>query len=344
MAGIFISYRWDSRLKARLVFNYLTDHLRWEAVFGMDSIPPGKNVREHVKETLGRCDIMVAIVGPNWLQGLQEPSDSVRLEIETAIEIGVLIVPVLIDDTTMPTQDALPELMKCFAYIHAVQLDTGAGFSRHVDQLISEIDWYRKGAPREPIPPIPPPAEPEYFVSYAWGDDRHEGRQYDEIVDKFCAAAKKRNIRIRRDTEGIKTGQGISDFMQRLGRGDRIFVILSDKYLKSPNCMFELHEVWRNCKQDRRTFLNHTRVYSLPDAKIWTVAERANYAVYWQQESEKIRALIQERPEIFGESDFRRYRLMRIFSQEIGEIVATLTDILQPKTFEEFEKYGFADT
>ena len=35
--------------------------------------------------------------------------------------------------------------------------------------------------------------------------------------------------------------------MRQLGKGDKkVFVILSDKYLRSPFCMFELFEVWQN--------------------------------------------------------------------------------------------------
>ena len=31
--------------------------------------------------------------------------------------------------------------------------------------------------------------------------------------------------------------------MRAIGEGDRIFVVLSDKYLKSPFCMYELFEI-----------------------------------------------------------------------------------------------------
>ena len=67
--------------------------------------------------------------------------------------------------------------------------------------------------------------------------------------------------------------------MQRLAAGDRVFVILSDKYLKSPYCMYELLEVWRNCKMDDEVFRERLRVFRLPDAKMLTPLERARCAV-----------------------------------------------------------------
>ena len=38
----------------------------------------------------------------------------------------------------------------------------------------------------------------------------------------------------------------IEDFMQEIGRGHAVVVVISDKYLKSPNCMFELVEIVKN--------------------------------------------------------------------------------------------------
>ena len=44
-------------------------------------------------------------------------------------------------------------------------------------------------------------------------------------------------------------------------------ILLSDKYLKSPNCMHELFDVWRHCREDGCTFNDRTRVLVLPSAK-----------------------------------------------------------------------------
>ena len=58
--------------------------------------------------------------------------------------------------------------------------------------------------------------------------------------------------------------------MRRIGQGDRVFVVLSDRYLRSPYCMFELSEVWRTSRAEGEAFLRRVRVYSLPDAQVWT--------------------------------------------------------------------------
>jgi len=47
--------------------------------------------------------------------------------------------------------------------------------------------------------------------------------------------------------------------------------------------------------------------------------------------------------DILGDKDFQYYKLTKDFSHHVGDILATVTDILQPRSFEEFEKYGLHD-
>jgi hypothetical protein len=106
-----------------------------------------------------------------------------------------------------------------------------------------------------------PSTRPECFVSYAWGDDTDEGREREAAVDLFCNAAKAKGIAIIRDRAAMAPGDRISEFMARIGRGDRVIVFLSDKYLKSTYCMTELFEVWRQLPGARfRIHCTHPRL------------------------------------------------------------------------------------
>ena len=80
--------------------------------------------------------------------------------------------------------------------------------------------------------------------------------------------------------------------MERIGRGDRIFVFLSDKYLKSTYCMTELFDVWRNCREEDSAFIERTRIYVLPCAKIETLAERTQYVLHWRAKFDEMDALV----------------------------------------------------
>ena len=78
--------------------------------------------------------------------------------------------------------------------------------------------------------------------------------------------------------------------MSRIAHGDRIFIVLSDKYLKSAYCMHELFDVWRNCREDDAEFLKRTRVFILPCAKIESLSER-NISCTGKKDSRKQKRL-----------------------------------------------------
>jgi internalin A len=187
-----------------------------------------------------------------------------------------------------------------------------------------------------------PRPKPEYFISYAWGDITPEGRDHENAVDRICAGAEARGITVLRDKKVLGLGDRISKFMQRLGSGDRIAIVLSSKYLESPYCMYELSEIWRNCRQDDAEFLKKIRIYTLPDAKIWTIEDRVERAIYWQTRRKRLKAMIDEHgDDILGDVDAQQYRFMKRFVAQIGDMLATMADIVQPRTFDDFNKYGF---
>jgi internalin A len=186
--------------------------------------------------------------------------------------------------------------------------------------------------------------EPQYFVSYAWGDESPEGQQREALVDQLCEMAEKRGLVILRDKGFLRLGDSISKFMERLAGGDRVFVILSDKYLHSPYCMCELMEIWRKSSAEAEKFLSRVRVYVIPGTKIVSLSDRARYAVYWQQEYEKVHQLIHDHgPDVVGARGFREYKLMGNFSRSVAEILETVVDRLQPRNFEDLARYGLDD-
>ena len=195
---------------------------------------------------------------------------------------------------------------------------------------------------------IKPVSEPstktEYYVSYAWNDDTPGSPEREAFVDQLCAAAEKKGIKIIRDKTAMRYGDRISKFMSRVPHGNRIFIVLSDKYLKSAYCMHELFDVWRNCREDDAEFIKRTRVYELPCAKLSTGLDRAQYAIYWRKKFDEMDAFVKEHGQlVLSDEDNAEYRLMTRFVNETANILKLVQDVLRPRTFDEFKKYGFDD-
>jgi internalin A len=197
--------------------------------------------------------------------------------------------------------------------------------------------------------PIRPAHEPskdlEYYVSYAWGDDTTEGKEREAVVDRLCSAAEAQGKRIIRDKTAMKIGDRISTFMDRIGKGvvnGRVCIVLSGKYLKSPYCMHELFDVWRNCREDGDTFIDRTRVLVLPSAKISTAVERAQYVIHWRSAFKALDALVKEHDQfVLSDKDNAEFRLMSRFWTETANVLQLVQDTLRPRSFDDFVNHVF---
>ena len=115
---IFISYR---RADSRGVAGRLGDTLG--AYFGhgrvfrdIEDIEGGADFHQVIEGNLSTADAMIVLIGPDWASAvdddgrrrLDDPDDWVTAEVGAAIESGVPIFPVLVDDTPMPREEDLP--------------------------------------------------------------------------------------------------------------------------------------------------------------------------------------------------------------------------------------------
>ncbi len=189
-----------------------------------------------------------------------------------------------------------------------------------------------------------PTDRPDYYVSYAWKDDKSpEGRRREDEVDRFCSESEARNgIRVHRDKDDLGFRDSIGRFMERLGQGERVFVFLSDKYLKSPNCMFELSEVWRHAGQREDDFVARIRVFALSDARIKTIPDRMAYAAHWTAEFEKLDAAVRHfGPKHLSVKDAATYLKIGQFADAVRDILTVIADRVQPRSFDDFFRDGF---
>jgi hypothetical protein len=114
----------------------------------VEDILPGQNFEQAIEQTMAKCDHMLAVVGPRWLQSLQARAaggeDFVHHEISVALARGMTVIPVLVGGATMPTGDQLPPSLTTFSRCQAVEVR-----DNHFDGDAARIvDFLAKGAPR----------------------------------------------------------------------------------------------------------------------------------------------------------------------------------------------------
>jgi hypothetical protein len=149
MSGqIFISYRRDdSSGWAGRLYDSLNRHFVSNQIFiDVDNLEPGTDFVEAIKSSVGSCDVLIAVIGERWLPSVDEagkrrldnPDDFVRLEIATALKLNIRVIPVLVDDASMPRSNDLPDDLKLLARLNALELSHtrfNADFGRLVAAL-----------------------------------------------------------------------------------------------------------------------------------------------------------------------------------------------------------------
>ncbi|HEY6643729.1 TIR domain-containing protein [Povalibacter sp.] len=120
MTAIFISYRRaDSGGQAGRLFDHLGTHFGEDNVFmDVDDIDLGRDFKPVLREAVRKCDIMLVVIGPEWLEAtdpstgqrrLDNPGDWVRAEIVEALQRNIAVVPVLVRGAPLPAAARLPE-------------------------------------------------------------------------------------------------------------------------------------------------------------------------------------------------------------------------------------------
>jgi hypothetical protein len=147
-AKIFINYRRgdDPGYTGRL-FDWLQDVFDRQQLFiDVDNIAPGLDFVHELDERVGECDVMLAVIGKGWIDArdatgirrLDDPSDFVRIEIESALSQGKRVIPVLVGDAQMPRADELPEALRPLVRRNAVRL-THERFSADIQGLVKAL-------------------------------------------------------------------------------------------------------------------------------------------------------------------------------------------------------------
>jgi hypothetical protein len=112
----------------------------------VSKIPVGYNFPSYLNMQLAKCDIFLAMLGPNWLakdsdgiRRIDKPDDFVRIEIIKALEQNLTIVPVLVDGASLPKAVQLPDVLKPLILFNAAEL-RNSSFDRDSEALAKHFE------------------------------------------------------------------------------------------------------------------------------------------------------------------------------------------------------------
>ena len=155
------------------------------------------------------------------------------------------------------------------------------------------------------------------FLSYNWHD-----KEIADRIDNYLSGLP--GITVKRDIRDIGPWKSIRKFMEGIRKQDYAVLVVSDLYLKSKNCMFEVMEIMKEQQYRDRVFP------AVVEHGIYDPMVRAGYIKYWQQECDNLEASIRElEPEYITElaAELKQYKSI---ASSIGEFLNMVADMNNP--------------
>lgn len=152
MADIFICYRReDSEAHAGRLYDPLAARFGAAAVFlDVDTLNPGVDFDVVIQSTLGRCNVVLVIIGPGFFSHrLRDTNDFVRREIVAALRGRKRVIPVLVGGASLPSKRQVPQDVAPLLGKNAVTLNH-ATWKDDVGRLIRALEKILRDKRRSP--------------------------------------------------------------------------------------------------------------------------------------------------------------------------------------------------
>lgn len=154
--------------------------------------------------------------------------------------------------------------------------------------------------------------KPTVFISYK----RDKSDIVNDLEEKISGRAE-----IKRDTKEIGAWESINSFMNSIRKQDFAILVISDNYLKSVACMYEVLQL---LKDD--DWLNKTMIMLADDINIFGTKEQLQYIKYWNDKYNNITELIKTLPPETVSSQSEDLKKISRIKDEIGSFLHIISD------------------
>lgn len=148
--NVFISYRRsDSADITGRIYDSLVKKFGRDPIFkDVDSIPLGIDFKNYLSKEVGKCNVLLAIIGRQWVNAsnangkkrLDDPDDFVRIEIQSALERAIPVIPLLVQGAQMPIEEDLPASLRSLVWRNGIQIRPDPDFHHDMHRLTSALE------------------------------------------------------------------------------------------------------------------------------------------------------------------------------------------------------------
>ena len=141
--------------------------------------------------------------------------------------------------------------------------------------------------------------EKRIFLSYCQRDS-----DIADLIEKGLQDKIKGKAKISRDIRDVEYHESFKKFMQSIELHDFVIMLISDNYLKSRNCMYEVMEVIKDSQyQKKLAFIvlsdGDSKYYqAVPEhpigANVYSMEGATTYTLYWQNKEKELQKQIDQ--------------------------------------------------
>lgn len=162
----------------------------------------------------------------------------------------------------------------------------------------------------------------QIFFSYNWGHAALKA-----IVDDLYICLKKAGFNVVKDKDDLKYGGSIINFMADLSRAKLVIVAVSERYLKSVNCMKELFHIYSNAGMNKEAFQRRILPITTEQLNLSNLDVIKSYEDHWIAQEQKWQDYTRENSNTVTKEEAEEYEFTRRVANEITNILTYLYDI-----------------
>lgn len=151
------------------------------------------------------------------------------------------------------------------------------------------------------------------FISYSW--------KTKSIANKIFQDLAVIGIKVIKDNFAIRDFESISDFMRRIKQSDYNLIILSEDYLKSRNCMFEILKLF-----EVNSDLDKTLPVLTGKLNIFNIQGRIEYIKFWENETRVLEESLSTIDAINSKEVIEELKIYKDISYKIGEFLKKISE------------------
>jgi hypothetical protein len=152
------------------------------------------------------------------------------------------------------------------------------------------------------------------FISYSWKNKI--------IADHLDVIFHSKGIVLQRDVRDINYKDSIKEYMKKVRNADFCLMLLSESYLKSINCMYEVLEFIKE-----ENYKNKVLPILIGGLKIFSAIERSSYTKYWQDKYNEVDNSRKELDSLNQADIIQELKMIENIKRNISDFLAIISDM-----------------